>query len=840
MGRKVGAACCASAVILPCVLFMIGEVAVPHMLTVKLHDKLVYDSAEEVAGWCDPNWAQNVSITLTVFNLTNAKELQTSSPAPKPHFEAIEVDFTQMGKSFNCSSIDNGEKIKYHDWNKWVPTNPEVYNWEFVQVNPAYLGTIGALAPSEAMLLTGLSHSILGSVKQAMDAFGGGVLMSGTGAQLALGAQMNEALSTPEDVGAAQFGTSGITNLMAAQAMGTSPSNVGFTSVSTDPRMQAAGVCTPIELSSYMNDMTAGPFASGSLFANVLRGSGFEFVSFGMSAAEAKAFLTTFSGATGVPAGMPNWIAVFGGLAQKFALATLTGDTAGAGMYASQLYSRTEAPGALFAPTYGTFTVKHLQTNATMSMCSSTAGGNFCPVVALAYATYLTSYLPEKFFIGCQLLGCADGTCMREDGTYPLNSGLFTRLTLRQMLHDGNSDRLFAVAPKEVVPPGVKLEYHGLLGQYAHMNATLEDLLEGESDLTKWSRVQLSGKTDITRLREWVELGGNMLVKEGDAAYPGWGNDGTPGQPFDFSGQHYLNNQAPQTQGNSPIVMASRGHKSEPTFGTSIDFHLSTVKWPVTLGCGPDGSSGEECEFHNVKGIHTKKFKVPTELLKTKKGGVVTDTCRGSVSRKFATTYPGTTSEGPTCDFLQRHDGVINMAVAPSGAPLAVTHGYLGQTNASVRNAVSITRPAETTEIYYDASQDELALFVEPITGAVIRGYERLQTNWYIEKSMIDTTRYASMFSAETDNSDVFVWPFMYIKKEPAITDSGAKEFISLIYGTYDMGFHLDFLGIMISILCAILGGICMKRDTSKALGRMFSYEVKDTAAAPNPAAAQV
>jgi len=80
----------------------------------------------------------------------------------------------------------------------------------------------------------------------------------------------------------------------------------------------------------------------------------------------------------------------------------------------------------------------------------------------------------------------------------------------------------------------------------------------------------------------------------------------------------------------------------------------------------------------------------------------------------------------------------------------------------------------------------------------------------------------------------------MYIKKEPAITDSGANDFINLIYGTYNMGFDLDCFGIMVSILCAILGGICMKRDTSKALGRMFAYEVKDTAAAPNPAAAQV
>jgi len=635
-----------------------------------------------------------------------------------------------------------------------------------------------------------------------------------------------ETLSTAEDVGAAQFGTSGITNLMTAQAMSTSPSNVGFTSVAADPRMQAAGVCTPIELSTYMNDPTSGgPFSAGSELANLLLALGFEFSSFSMSVAEAKAFLTTFSDATSVPNGLPNWIAVLAGLAKRFVSAKLSGDTAGAGMYASQLYSATGAPGVLFAPTYGTFTVKHLSFNTKMSLCSSSAGGDLCPVVALAYATYLASYLPEKFFVGCQLLGCADGSCMREDGTYPLNSGLFTRLTLYQMLHDGNSDRLFAVAPKEAVPAGVKLEYHGLLGQYAHMNATLEDLLQADSDLEKFSSVQISGKTDMSRIREWVEFQGNHLVKEGDAAYPGWGNDGTPGKPFDFSGQHYLNNQPPQTEKNSPLAMSTRGHKSEPTSGTSIGFHLTTVKWPVTLGCGADGSTVGECEFHKVKGIQTKKFKVPADLLNTKKDGVVTDSCRGSVSKKFASDYPGTTSQGSTCDFLQRHDGVINMAVARGGAPLAVTHGYLGLTNASVRNAVSITMPGGAgpggpKEIHYDDSKDELALFVEPITGSVITGYERLQTNWYIEKSMMDTSRYANIFSAESDNGDIFVWPFMYIKKEPAITDSGARDFTNLIYGAYDAGFHLDAFGLIVLLTCAMLAGICGRTDTNKLLGR--------------------
>jgi len=311
-----------------------------------------------------------------------------------------------------------------------------------------------------------------------------------------------------------------------------------------------------------------------------------------------------------------------------------------------------------------------------------------------------------------------------------------------------------------------------------------------------------------------------LLLEKGDAGYPGWGNDGTPGQQFNLSGQHFINNQAPQTTKSSPIAMASRGHRSEPKCGTSIDFHLTTVKWPITLGCGANGStSAEECEFHQVKGINTKKFTVPADLLKTKKAGVLSDSCRGTVSKGYEATYPDTARKGSSCDFLQRHDGVINMAVARGGAPLAVTHGYLGLTNTHVRDAVSITRPSDTAEIYYDSSKDELALFVEPITGAVITGYERLQTNWYIERSLIDTARYANVFSAETDFSDGFVWPFMYIKKEPAITDSGAKDFISIIYGAFDNAYHLDLLGIMMLVVCGLSAAICFKWDNTKALG---------------------
>merc|ERR1712238_161668 len=165
------------------------------------------------------------------------------------------------------------------------------------------------------------------------------------------------------------------------------------------------------------------------------------------------------------------------------------------------------------------------------------------------------------------------------------------------------------------------------------------------------------------------------------------------------------------------------------------------------------------------------------EMLKTKKAGTPSDSCRGSVSARFAATYPGTMLAGPTCDFLQRHDGVINMAIATGGAPLAMTLGYLGGTNPSVRDALSITMPSGTTEIYYNPWKDETAVYVEPMTGMVMKGTDRMQTNWYIEKTMFDAKRYANIFSGDTDNGDVFVWPFVYIKQEFGIDDEGAMTF---------------------------------------------------------------
>ena len=70
------------------------------------------------------------------------------------------------------------------------------------------------------------------------------------------------------------------------------------------------------------------------------------------------------------------------------------------------------------------------------------------------------------------------------------------------------------------------------------------------------------------------------------------------------------------------------------------------------------------------------------------------------------------------------------------------------------------------------------------------------------------------VFSAELDIV-MSSYAFTYIKKEPAITDSGAKDLISGIYGKYDLGYHFDLLNMLFCVVCLVLGAICFGEGAS-------------------------
>ena len=60
-----------------------------------------------------------------------------------------------------------------------------------------------------------------------------------------------------------------------------------------------------------------------------------------------------------------------------------------------------------------------------------------------------------------------------------------------------------------------------------------------------------------------------------------------------------------------------------------------------------------------------------------------------------------------------------------------------------------------------------------------------MQTNWIVERSALDSPLYANIFGASDDNDDVFIWPYVWMNREQAMTAAQADEFAAALYGGY-------------------------------------------------------
>ena len=595
--------------------------------------------------------------------------------------------------------------------------------------------------------------------------------------------------------------------------------------------VSASPVCTPLELNTYLNDLTSG----GGDLATMLAGRGLTFVSFSMTYAEATAFFAVFTAKTG---NLANGL-VLGQMLQQYNTFLAAGERASADATttAAKIFSD-------FGATFGSLTVSGAATGgANMTLCNSMADGGVCPALALAYATYLTSYLPEKFFVGCSLLGGP----MKEDGTSPRNGGLFVRHTVREMLH-GWDDPIFAAVPPSAFPPGTPSSYGGLLGKYAAQERTLDDLradiTEGTYSMERFALEQKSGGEDLEDASVWIARQGVTSSVVGDSSYTGWGTSGRPGEPFNVTGLRSIKQQAPQDKVNSPLNMVGN-YEAKPNFGSVVDFYLTQAARKMSLSCGTAGSfsdSVDDCAYHDVKGIKALKYIIDPRLYGTTLDGVPSSACRGTASAMHASFAPATSSSGPSCDWLMRHEGVLNLEVTRK-VPSALSIGYLGHTQSGIREAVSITEVGSSTQIYFDEAEDGIAVFYDPITGLAIKGREYLQANFYVEATLLDSQRYANIFTADTDNDDSFVWPCAQWRLEPMaqaqanrlqhcffhhytylcvcectdvfvrryveISDDDARSIKEAYQTPFIIGLVLDIFGIVSFVMCSLLGLMC-------------------------------
>ena len=537
----------------------------------------------------------------------------------------------------------------------------------------------------------------------------------------------------------AQFSSGAITNSGALAAHGI-PAGTD-TVMGISPQL-----CTNVELFSYLNGASSPLLPFGPAFGGTL--------AFSMTSAQAASFVSTYSSATAVR--------TLAGCASTY--------VAGSGAPPACLT-------ALAPQTYGTLTGP----SGTLCDAGTSTG---CFVLTLAYAAYLTSFLPEQFFVGCNLVGS-----LRPDGTGSLNGGLFTARNVSDFLYGYKDDPIVPFAA--TIPGGAALAagYPGLIGSsFASISELTAAFANGGANPADYSYVFNSGSVGYDQTGTIDTYEGVQQYQPHDAGYAGWGNGGKLNATFAFAGLSDLSQQPPRQRAFPDVVNSDGVYPPHvpPDFGRVISLYLSSARREVqlTLACIVDGGAPGCDGWHYVKSIATKRFTPAPSLGQLTVDGVPNEACKGTVSqnyyqRSLALGLPAALAGTPsTCDYGLRFENIFDLSVA-RGVPLALSLPFLGRADAALRASLSITHGGN--ERYFSQPLDGTFLDVEPMSGRVFNGEERLQSNWVLERTMLNSLRYAPLF----EQNNTYVWPFVYLERTTTLTDDQATKFKDRVYGSF-------------------------------------------------------
>lgn len=144
----------------------------------------------------------------------------------------------------------------------------------------------------------------------------------------------------------------------------------------------------------------------------------------------------------------------------------------------------------------------------------------------------------------------------------------------------------------------------------------------------------------------------------------------------------------------------------------------------------------------------------------------------------------------PKPEYDMHRVGVLNMTCAKHGTPVQYTQPHFAGANLSGGVGVGGIGPV-------DEEKHLAFLDVEPVTGATLIGYERLQINLHMESEWI--TDEADSSSNFTANGKLI--PVFWVEDSAHMSDQQADDFKSTVYAVLKI--HLVFL-----ILFCALGGL--------------------------------
>ncbi|KAJ1459605.1 CD36 family-domain-containing protein [Pelagophyceae sp. CCMP2097] len=779
--------------------------------------------------WRDQYTGVSRNYDAHIWHCSNALAVQETGA--KPHLEDVVVKLQFNEENFDFSFYDKKKQYRYKSWWHFYGKdehNEGLLDSEFVvSLNPVYLGAIAAYGGSETRMFAGLSYAVVGNVAAIVDGVVARVRVTSVPAYLnGVAAQLMAAAPDAfPNVGrvAVQWGRFGVTG---SAVSGMNPALKTFEAASAtfslldaqavdlwDPAFEFSLVSAASYGKHWLPALVSAPGARAALglalgaveAGNVLAWLGalvdeanpyyYGAVKRGLNLSPADAADAT--GWRALSALQFGRGALTRGVAASDSVLPLR---ANAGIVvAPELFAYSNALGEPVSLDVAAATA-FLKTfsNAALSrkLVASLRAGDFSvfadptyratgltPANAHIYTGYLYTYLAESLFLKgfvvgfdrdwntarSDPLGVQPGSLsLKSDGTGRVNSGLFTRRSLRDMLF-GYEDPIFGLVP---VAPGAKPNrYDGLLGfQY---DSVADQRADVNSPLTY---AQFTGKgnpRDIGRYALWRNVT-EMVIRpdipsKGGLSYDcsTWQSQGFDMYPDGFESCNiWGEGHAPKPFG-AHVTQVPPGGRRDFFFKKAVPekyaIWVTTVLRPLNFEYDSDAV---------VRGVSVRRYLPEYSQFHTADCEREPERCNvANVAFRMDKT-PGF---------------IIPLHTTVGGPPSVVALPALGQMEPQYI-ALFTGLPA------YNKHDHGSYVDVEPETGYIVQAHKRLQYAWSVSDKSLNSPVWANLY-ANTDDGQLF-WPWIWIDDNSKLGKMSAR---TLKRGIYDSRIAAAFFSALIS-----------------------------------------
>lgn len=402
---------------------------------------------------------------------------------------------------------------------------------------------------------------------------------------------------------------------------------------------------------------------------------------------------------------------------------------------------------------------------------------------AATWVTYLTEYVSEAV-----ALPTLFGGAIQDDGTYPLNGGLFVRRNVREILHGYSDDPLLVATGQS---------WFGFEGP-VKANEGIAQAIDIQTGQTAKKFIRKTGNGGMSAIGDYVAYKGVEVMTNATDIFAGV----CPGAAWvakDASyGQCKMWREPEVIKGTHSLQWQPRLDKED---AKDRRIYIDKVKRDVQFEY-----EGEV----DVKGITLRRYRIDPATFEA--------------------------SADPATDkYHMVMDGFVDMAPTLGMVPiwLGSPRHYLNPTE---RAKISGTTSAD----WADGGEAELGLNldVEPITGLVMNANQRLQINVHLERAAWGGFFGKTMYFGGAGSPSVN-FPIYWVHEYDTIGDDKADTFKEDVYGNLELADNLQIGLSVVGVLLLLLGVGALIKGLMKPAKVAPSEESYSNAISPKKSTAE-